>query len=87
VEASIVAIPFVPVELAPPLDSDEIDISLEMGRDINLAVSRSCVEELEALVRPLVPEAEIRVQAQSGLWILRRLLDSLRPLGPGRTVG
>ncbi|MGB5304588.1 MAG: efflux RND transporter permease subunit, partial [Gemmatimonadota bacterium] len=124
VVASVVAIPFVPVELAPQLDSDEIDISLEMGRGINLAVSRSYLEELEALVRPLVPEAdvksiatetwgdnasieirlksadqrsvdpteladrirtatvgqvpgaEIRVQAQSGLWILRRLFSA-----------
>ena len=124
VAASIVAIPFVPVELAPQLDSDEIDISLEMGRGINLAVSRSYLEELEALVRPLLPEAdvesvatetwgdnasieirlksadqrsvdpseladlirtatvgqvpgaEIRVQAQSGLWILRRLFSA-----------
>jgi len=124
VVAALVVLPFIPVELAPQLDSDEIDISMDMARGINLAVSRSYLEELQELVRPLLPEddvesfavenwgdngrlevrlkpagertvdpsaladrireatvgripgAEIRVQAQSGLWILRRLFSA-----------
>lgn len=124
VVVAALAIPFVPVELAPQLDTDEIDVDMEMARGINLAVARSYLEELEALVRPLLPEddlesvatetrgdnagveirlkgagernvdpslladqiraatagkipgAEIEVQAQSGLWILRRLFSA-----------
>jgi HAE1 family hydrophobic/amphiphilic exporter-1 len=124
VVVSLVAVPFVPVELAPEMETREIDVQMEMGRGINLAVARSYLEELEALVRPLLPEddiesfatevrgdnaeveirlkeaserstdpalladriraatagqipgAEIEVQAQSGLWILRRLFSA-----------
>ncbi|MFO7589039.1 MAG: efflux RND transporter permease subunit [Gemmatimonadota bacterium] len=56
---AFVALPFVPVELAPQLDTDEIDVDMEMARGINLAVARSYLEELEAIVRPLLPEGEI----------------------------
>jgi HAE1 family hydrophobic/amphiphilic exporter-1 len=121
---AILAVPFVPVELAPQMDTDEIDVEMEMARGINLAVARSYLEELESIVRPLLPEgdiesvatetrgdnaeveirlkgadqrdvdpseladrlraatagkipgAEIQVQAQSGLWILRRLFSA-----------
>ena len=53
------ALPFIPVELAPQLDTDEIDVDMEMARGINLAVARSYLEELESIVRPLLPEGEI----------------------------
>ena len=117
--------PLLPVELAPETDTDEIDVEIEMARGTNIAVAKSYLDELEAIVRPLLPEedvktvatevrgdgdaeveislkpadqrtsdpneiaanireavagqipgAEIRVQAQSGLWILRRLFSS-----------
>ena len=117
--------PLIPVELAPQTDTDEIDIEMEMAQGTNLAVARTYLEELEGLVRPIlpmedveivatevrgdgdaeveirmkpagersvntteladelrtavagqVPGADIRVQAQSGLWILRRLFSS-----------
>jgi HAE1 family hydrophobic/amphiphilic exporter-1 len=61
--AAIVALPFVPVELAPQLDTDEIDVEIEMARGINLAVARSYLEELEAIVRPMLPEGEIESMA------------------------
>ncbi|MEJ2546807.1 MAG: efflux RND transporter permease subunit [Gemmatimonadota bacterium] len=57
--AAALALPFVAVELAPQLDTDEIDVEIEMARGINLAVARSYIEELEGIVRPLLPEGEI----------------------------
>ena len=117
--------PLLPVELAPDTDTDEIDVEMEMARGTNLAVAKTYLDELEAIVRPILPDedietvatevrgdgdaeveislkpasrrtsdpneiaanireavagqipgAEIRVQAQSGLWILRRLFSS-----------
>ena len=117
--------PLLPVELTPETDTDEIDVEMEMARGTNLAVAKTYLDELEAIVKPLlpaedvetvatevrgdgdaeveislkpagqrtsdpneiaanireavagqIPGAEIRVQAQSGLWILRRLFSS-----------
>lgn len=117
--------PLVPVELTPQTDTNEIDVEMEMARGMNLAVAKTYLDELEGLVRPLLPEddvktvatevrgdgdaeveirlknagarsvdpsqlaeeirqavagqipgADIRVQAQSGLWILRRLFSA-----------
>jgi HAE1 family hydrophobic/amphiphilic exporter-1 len=59
VAAAVLALPFVSVELAPSLDTDEIDVEIEMARGINLAVARSYLEELEAIVRPMLPDGEI----------------------------
>ncbi len=115
---------FIPVELAPPTDADEIDISMDMADGTNIAVVKTYLDELEARVRPIlpmdqvsqvatevrggnasievslkdasertinshkladeireqlqgvVPGVEIRVDAQSGLWVLRRLFRS-----------
>lgn len=114
----------IPVELAPELDTDAIDVELEMARGTSMAVARTYLEELERVVRPILPEgevasvatqmwsdnaeveirlveasrrtvdpseladrlrratmgkipgAEIRVDAQSGLWVLRRLFSA-----------
>jgi len=113
-----------PVELAPQTDANEIDIDLEMAQGTNIAVMNEYLQEMEALVREVVPmdqvehisiqirpgnaEVEIallnadersinsfeladrirthlsgkipggtvRVSAQSGLWMLRRLFGS-----------
>ncbi|MFW6084232.1 MAG: efflux RND transporter permease subunit, partial [Gemmatimonadota bacterium] len=54
--AAVVAVPFISVELAPEMETREIDVEMEMARGINLAVARSYLEELEAIVRPLLPE-------------------------------
>ncbi|NND70292.1 MAG: efflux RND transporter permease subunit [Rhodothermales bacterium] len=115
---------FIPVELAPPTDADEIDISMDMAEGTNIAVVKTYLDELEAKVRPIlpmdqiqqvatevrggnasievtlkdasertvnsqkladdirrqiegvVPGIDIRVDAQSGLWVLRRLFRS-----------
>jgi hydrophobic/amphiphilic exporter-1 (mainly G- bacteria), HAE1 family len=116
--------PLIPVELAPEMDTDEIDVEIEMGRGTSMAVAKVYLDQLEAVVRPLLPEgevaslstevrgddaeveirlvepsrrsvdpsvladrlraatagkipgAEIRVDAQSGLWVLRRLFSA-----------
>ena len=116
--------PLIPVELAPQTAADEIDIELEMAQGTNIAVVRSYLDEMAALVRPVtpvddvdlfstevrggsaavelklvpeqdrhmgstemadtireavagkVPGAEIRVEAQPGLWMLRRIFSS-----------
>jgi HAE1 family hydrophobic/amphiphilic exporter-1 len=115
---------YLPVELAPQTDANEIDIELEMAQGTNIAVVNEYLHEMEAIVRDVVPmdqvehisveirpgdaEVEIalhdadtrtvnsfeladqirrhvsgrvpgsnvRVSAQSGLWMLRRLFGS-----------
>jgi hydrophobic/amphiphilic exporter-1 (mainly G- bacteria), HAE1 family len=124
VAASVLVWPLIPVELAPEMDTNEIDVEIEMGRGTNIAIAKAYLSELEAIVLPLLPEgevasvatnvrgdnaeveirlvrpaertmepsvladrlreatagripgAEIRVDAQSGLWILRRLFSA-----------
>ncbi|HUU46623.1 MAG TPA: efflux RND transporter permease subunit, partial [Acidobacteriota bacterium] len=116
--------PLLPIELAPQTDADEIDIDLEMAQGTNIAVVNQYLQELETIVREVVPMddvrhltteirsgdaaveislkgsgersinsfvladrirrsvqgripgANIRVSAQSGLWMLRRLFGS-----------
>jgi HAE1 family hydrophobic/amphiphilic exporter-1 len=124
VVGAVLLFPLIPVELAPEMDTDEIDVEIEMGRGTSIAVAKVYLDELEAIVRPLLPEgevasvstevrgddaeveirlvqasersiepsaladrlraattgkipgAEIRVDAQSGLWVLRRLFSA-----------
>jgi HAE1 family hydrophobic/amphiphilic exporter-1 len=121
---------FLPVELAPQTDADEIDVELEMAQGTNIAVVNEYLHELERIVKkatPMeqvrhmtieirpgdaevelslwgadkrsmdsydiadqirqsvegrIPGAELRVEAQSGLWMLRRLFGS----GSGQAV-
>ncbi len=122
VVAGFATVPFIPVELTPPSEAEEIDIDLFMASGTNVAVLNRALEELEIKVRALVPPgavdhfstdirsgraeieftlapdspigttaladklraaldgqipgADIRVSAQSGLWILRRIFRS-----------
>lgn len=124
VAGSFLLLPTIPVELAPPTDADEIEISMMMDEGTNIAVVKKYLDQLERKVRPLVPMdqiedfatgvrwgradielrlkpagertidpsvlaadlrdqlegtipgARLRVDAQSGLWILRRLFSS-----------
>ena len=55
VVGSLALWPLVSVELAPQTDTNEIDVELEMARGINLAVAKTYLDELEAIVRPLLP--------------------------------
>ncbi len=113
-----------PVELAPQTDANEIDVELEMAQGTNIAVVNKYLQEMDKIVRDVVPMdqiehlsveirpgdaeveislknagertvnsfeladqirdavrgkvpgANIRVEAQSGLWMLRRLFGS-----------
>jgi len=112
-------IPIIPVELAPRMDADMVDVNLRMAPGTNIAVVNRYAEELAAVVRSklpergikhissevrdgnaqleitlspdspigasaladqlrpevvgLVPGGDTRVNARSGLWILRRI--------------
>jgi hydrophobic/amphiphilic exporter-1 (mainly G- bacteria), HAE1 family len=117
--------PLVAVELTPEMETDEIDVELEMARGTSIAVAHEYLKELEEIVREVIPAgdvqslatevrgdgdaeveirlapanererdplelsdmlrravegripgAEIRVEAGSGLWILRRLFSA-----------
>lgn len=120
---AVVLWPYVPVELAPSTDSNEVRVDLRMDDGTNLAVVADYLQELEAIVSEVVPRdaidnmateiwrgraridiampnpedrtisseqladdirevvtgaipgAEIRVRAQAGLWVLRRLFS------------
>ena len=115
---------FLPVELAPQTDANEIDIDLEMAQGTNIAVVNNYLHEMDSLAREIIPMDQIehisveirsgdaaveialknssertvnsfeladkirksvagkipgsnvRVSAQSGLWMLRRLFGS-----------
>lgn len=117
-------VPVIPFELAPQSDADEIDVDFEMAQGTNIAVQNLYLQELEQVVRAIlpmedvehittdvrdgraeveiamveasersmstsvladsirekvagtVPGGDIRVDAQSGLWILRRIFGS-----------
>lgn len=118
------AIPFIPVELAPQTDANEIDVDFLMAEGTSITVQNEYLRELERVVRSHLPMAEvkhvttdvrdgraevevtmvpasartvstseladslrekiagqipggdIRINAQSGLWILRRVFGS-----------
>jgi HAE1 family hydrophobic/amphiphilic exporter-1 len=122
VAAGFLAVPLIPVELAPQTDADEIDVDLRMADGTNINVVNQYLRELQALVQEHLPEdavdhfitdvrdgraevaitmardssistseladrlraatvgmipgADIRVDAQSGLRILRRIFGS-----------
>ncbi len=51
--------PLIPVELTPQMDTDEIDVELEMARGTSIAVAKIYLDELEELVRGALSEGEI----------------------------
>ena len=121
---SFLVVPYIPMELAPQSDADEIDVDFEMAEGTNIAVQNQYLKELEKVVRAslpmedvehlttdvrdgraeveiamveasersistseladqirekvqgIIPGGDIRVDAQSGLWILRRIFGS-----------
>ncbi len=56
---ALVGFTFLPVELAPQVDADEMDVEIEMAQGTNLAVVRAYLEELEGLVRPALPAGAV----------------------------
>jgi HAE1 family hydrophobic/amphiphilic exporter-1 len=124
VVAALLLVPLVPVELAPQLDTNQIDVDLEMARGTSIPVAKEYLDELAVIVNDVLPDddvqsvttqvrgdnaeveirlvdasqrsidpstladrirravegrvpgAEVRVNAQSGLWMLRRLFSA-----------
>ncbi len=60
---TLVLWPLLPVELAPEMDTRNIDVEMEMGRGTNMAVVRRYLDELEGMVRPLIPEDGVETVA------------------------
>lgn len=50
---------FIPMELAPQTDSDEISVDLRMASGTNIAVVKEFTAELEYLVKQIVPEDRV----------------------------
>jgi HAE1 family hydrophobic/amphiphilic exporter-1 len=59
--AALLLWPLIPVDLAPPTDASEIDVEIEMEQGTNIAVVRQYVEELEAIVRQVLPAEDVRL--------------------------
>ena len=55
--------PLVPVELTPAMETNEIDVDLEMARGTSIAVANRYLDELEAIVRSVVPPADVQSMA------------------------
>ncbi len=51
--------PRIPVELAPQTDADEIGIDIEMAQGTNITVVRAYIQELEEMVRRVLPAENV----------------------------
>ena len=54
---------FIPVELTPEMETNEIDIEMEMARGTNIAVANLYLDELETIVRRIIPRSEVQSMA------------------------
>jgi HAE1 family hydrophobic/amphiphilic exporter-1 len=75
--------PLIPVELAPQLDTEAIDLDLEMGRGTSIAVAHVYLGELERLVAPVLPAGEVQslatqVRGNGNAEVEIRLVDASR---------
>ena len=71
--------PLLPVELAPQTDADEIRIDMSMDSGTNLAVVQSYLQELEAVVEPLIPEEDTRFVISEMRWGRARIDIAMKP--------
>ncbi len=75
----------IPVELTPETDANEVRVSLRMDDGTNLAVVQSYLEELETVVRSVVPEDQVD-NISSALWRGRARIDITLPNPEDRVV-
>ena len=73
--------PLLPVELAPQTDADEIRIDMSMDSGTNLAVVQSYLQELEAVVKPLIPEEDTRFVTSEIRWGRARIDIAMKSAG------
>ena len=80
--------PLIPVELAPEMETTQLDVRLQMSRGMNITAAAEYLEELEALVRPLLPEGDIESvttevqndgQAEMGIRLTDAAIASIDP--------
>ena len=81
--ASVVAWRFIPMELSPQLDTEAIDLDLEMGRGTSIAVAYEYLGELERLVAPILPPGEVaslaaQVRGSGNAEVEIRLVEAAR---------
>lgn len=53
----------IPVELAPQTDTKEIDVVIDMAPGTNISVLRTYIDELQDIVRQVVPPNEMRMMS------------------------
>jgi HAE1 family hydrophobic/amphiphilic exporter-1 len=51
--------PMVPVELTPEMETNEIDVNIRLDRGLNITAAAPYLEELQALVQPLLPPGDV----------------------------
>ncbi|MES3630562.1 MAG: efflux RND transporter permease subunit, partial [Longimonas sp.] len=77
--------PMLPVELAPQTDANEIRIDMSMDSGTNLAVVQSYLQELEDVVKPLVPEEDVQFMTTEIRGSRARIDLAMRPEGERTT--
>ncbi|MEQ9104761.1 MAG: efflux RND transporter permease subunit [Rhodothermales bacterium] len=85
VVGSVLALPLIPVELAPPTEADEIEISMDMAEGTNIAVVKTYLDELKTRVLPLLPMDQIEDVATEVRWGNASIEVNLKPAGE-RTI-
>lgn len=85
VAASVIMARWIPVELAPDTDANEVSITLRMDDGTNLAVVQSYLAELESIVREVVPREAIDNMSTS-MWRGRGRIDITMPDPEDRIV-
>lgn len=51
--------PLVPVELAPEMETNEVDVEIQMDEGMNITASAVYLEELQEIVEPLLPQEDV----------------------------
>lgn len=85
VGGSVLALPMIPVELAPQTEADEIQISMDMAEGTNIAVVKTYLDELKIRVLPLLPMDQITDVATEVRWGNASIDVNLKPAGE-RTI-
>lgn len=76
---------FVPVELAPETDANEVRVNLRMDDGTNLAVVQAYLSELEAIVREVVPRDAVE-NITTEIWRGRGRIDIALPDAGDRII-
>lgn len=78
---AVYGIRFVPYELTPQVDADEVRITMRMADGTNITVVHEYLEELDALVQSVVPQDEILFYSKEARSGEARITLTLLPPG------